>query len=322
MKRLFVFLLACLAVSGAVAVVSDIPVEHRRGPEQAFLTVPEWFLVFSPEEYAEYLKTEAPSRFPFASHIGQFWQSYADVTAATSEYPVNYGYHVMVSVIGASTTVEYAAKGYYEALVGRFTELFAGQATTPEDLLGARVAQDYVDFIKHTPWYEFDFVTPLKKLWTDAGWVGPEMLRKWERKYFLTTEYAAKAAYAWVIGAATRAGYEPPSGETHVVVSTTKGDTVAALSRYQAFTDSAIELAAKGEDFREIAGNKGDILVTIIAPPNWSVGDGWGRVLYEQDIVTRQGEKRIAFVVQIPQLAAFVRELRDASVKIEHIYDF
>ena len=37
----------------AVPVVT--PEEHRRGPEQTFLTLPEWFLVHSPAEYAAFI---------------------------------------------------------------------------------------------------------------------------------------------------------------------------------------------------------------------------------------------------------------------------
>jgi hypothetical protein len=57
----------------------------------------------------------------------------------------------------------------YEGVVGRFTELVAGRADTPEDRLGAKVAQDYVDFIKLRPWYEFDFMTPAKALWNQPS---------------------------------------------------------------------------------------------------------------------------------------------------------
>ena len=37
----------------------------------------------------------------------------------------NPGYHLMVMVIGVSTTVEYALKSAYETLIGRLTEASA-----------------------------------------------------------------------------------------------------------------------------------------------------------------------------------------------------
>ena len=58
--------------AGAIAA----PPEHRRPPDQTFLTFPEWFLVFSPAEYAAYVREHTPTRFPFLGHVRQFWQSY------------------------------------------------------------------------------------------------------------------------------------------------------------------------------------------------------------------------------------------------------
>jgi hypothetical protein len=86
------------------------PALHRRGGEQTFLTFPEWFLVHSPAEYAVFVRTQPPSEFPFWGHIRQFWESYRAVARATQQggYPLNFGYHVMIMVIGVSTTGEYA----------------------------------------------------------------------------------------------------------------------------------------------------------------------------------------------------------------------
>ena len=42
------------------------PEEHRRTPDQTFLTFPEWFLVHSPAEYAAYLAGEGPVPSPTA----------------------------------------------------------------------------------------------------------------------------------------------------------------------------------------------------------------------------------------------------------------
>ena len=93
---------ACLLSHGAEPLT---PVEHRRAPEQTFLTFPEWYLVHSPAEYATYLQdAEHPSRFPLFAHIGQLWQAYSAVTNETRAFPFNAGYHLMISVIGASTS--------------------------------------------------------------------------------------------------------------------------------------------------------------------------------------------------------------------------
>ena len=63
----------------------------------------------------------------------------------------------MIMVIGTSTTVEYALRSAYETLVGPRHRAHAAHGMTEEDKFGARVAQDYVDFIRVRPWYEYDF---------------------------------------------------------------------------------------------------------------------------------------------------------------------
>ena len=214
-------LAAVLLASGATAQTQSpvaAPPEYRRGAEQTFLTVPEWFLVHSPDEYAQFIKTRPPSEFPYFGHIAQFWQTYGAVYNATKNgYPFNAGYHVMVTVIGASTTVEYGLKAAYETLIGRLTELTRTEGMTEEDAFAARVAQDYVDFVRVIPWYEYDFGLRLRELWETSLW-GPDPIRKWERKYALTTEYAAKAIYAWVIKKLTKMSYDEPLPVTAVLI--------------------------------------------------------------------------------------------------------
>lgn len=317
MKRLAV--LALLALAGAAPI--STPTADRRPPDQTFLTIPEWFLVFSPEEYANFIGSHLPSGFPFFGHLDQFWQGYGAAAGASAPLPANAGYHLMVVVIGASTTIEYGLKGVYEQLIGHFTEQVADQADTSEDHLAARTAAAYVAFIKVHPWYEFDFITPLRAVWTDTGWWGPKPLRKWERKYLLTTEYLAKSGYGWALGKATRSTYERPIEQTVVIVGPEASRRLLALPRYQAFTDAAIKLARGGTDFFEIAGNRGAIVVTVLAGPAWS-RPARTRELFRQPILTQEHRHRYAILCQVVDLGPTLRELEASNAKIEHIYDY
>jgi hypothetical protein len=313
------------------------PVEHRRPADQTFLTFPEWFLVHSPNEYAALTREEHPSRFPFAGHIGQLWSSYASVTEATADQPFNAGYHLMILVIATSTTVEYGIRGIYETLIGRLAEATAGPGFTPEEQLGADVAQEYVDFINVRPWYEFDFVGALGRLWTDVPLVGHDMIRKWERRYALTSEYLAKAVYGVLIREATHATYETPSEVTAVVLDGLSeappgvdlvvlqrlddGGALATLPRYEAFGRHASILASRGVRFREVAGNRGDILVSAIVPQGTSHTLG-ARVLFVQPILTRMHEERAVLVLPVAQLADVLVRLRRSDCRLEHVYDY
>ena len=316
-----------------------VPQEHRRAPDQTFLTFPEWFLVFSPAEYADLVATRTPDEFVFWGHIGQFWQSYARVTDATRarNSPFNGEYHLMIWVIGISTTVEYAIRSAYETVIGRLTALTSDQGNTDEDRLGARYARDYVDFIRIRPWYEFDFIAPLRALWVDVDLVGPNMLRKWERRYVLTSEFLIKAAYGWLLGQATQASAAAPLPLTAVHVtnirncatviatlrtlSSAQDAAVLLLPRYAPFQQPAIELARCGSVFQSIAGNRGDILLSSIAPPV-PAGERPQTRLFTQPILTQPAFERTVDVVPIAELSDRLRAYDGSSTRLEHLFDF
>jgi len=327
--RLFALLLL-LGIASARA-ESVTPPEYRRNVEQTFLTFPEWFLVHSPAEYAAYVKEHTPSDFPFIAHVRQFWSSYGRVNEAIREYPFNFGYHVMIVVIGVSTTVEYGIRSAYETLIGRVSELAARHGLTPEDRFGAQVAQEYVDFIRVLPWYEFDFTGRLAKLWRDTPAWGPDPLRKWERRYALTTEYAIKAVYGYLIKVGTKASYGDELLVTAVVVDKLpKGiqkdlpelkildekQNLVLVPRYDAFMRQASTLAKRGARFREIAGNDSIILVSVLSRNDFD------KPLFEQPILTQPGWKRIALVVPVGELAAFLSGLDARGALLEHVYDY
>jgi hypothetical protein len=331
MKYLLLFFF-CVCAHAQVA-----PPEHRRGPEQTFLTYPEWFLVHSPAEYAEYVSEHTPTRFPFIGHTCQFWQGYAAVTRATRDFPFNFRYHVMVMVIGTSTSVEYVMRAAYETMIGRLSELAAPRRLGEEDRYAAKVAQDYVDFIRDQPWYEYDFTTKLAGLWKDTSLFGPDFVRKWERKYALTTEYLIKGGYAWLIKKATKAAYDEPLPVTAVVIdglpagaqndlseikvlTTSKDSALILLPRYYKFKQHAAGIAAKGGRFREIAGNGANalILVSALVPADWQ-SDG---LVFEQPVLTRPQTKRAVLAVPVGSLATLLNRLASDGARLEHVYDY
>ena len=347
MRRGWLVVLASMLVamfaanSFAADEVIVTPQEHRRGPEQTFLTYPEWFLVFSPAEYAVFVREHNPSDFPFLGHIAQFWQGYGAVYEATrNRYPMNWGYHVMIMVIGVSTTVEYGLRSGYETLIGRVAELTRTHGQTEEDRYASRVAQDYVDFIRVEPWYKFDFGSRLIGLWKDTSLWGPDAIRKWERKYALTTEYGVKAAYGWLIGVATKASYDEPVPVTAVILDRlpdgasaelpnmkvlrqdASGTALVTLPRYQEFTHEAAVLAKRGAQFEEIAGNRGPILLSLIAPTAWAPPGSAQNVLFTQSIRTEPGKKRVVLAVQVDSLGTLLRSIDGQPLSIEHIYDY
>ena len=323
-------------------VASPSPVagpEHVRGIEQTLLTYPEWFLVFSPHEYGEFIGRSAPSQFPFYGHIGQFWEGYKAVFDETQRrnLELNPGYHLMIMVIGTSTTVEYAIKSAYETLIGRLTEAISS-APTDEDRFAAQIAQDYVRFIRVDPWYLYDFGKALSGLWQSVPATGPDMMRKWERRFALSTEYLVKMSYAKLIKIGTQTVYDAALPVTAVVVKPVPqknaklpelkviglqpdGSALVTVPRYEAFMTYAQTLATEGMNFSEIAGNNGFILVSVLAPSNFKSASPT-TLLFAQPILTQPGIQRVVITVPVQQLAESLRQWKAASVQVEHVFDY
>ncbi len=325
------------SVADSTSVIA--PPEHRRPADQTFLTYPEWFLVYSPDEFATFTKTNTPDQFPFFGHVKQFWQAYRSVYRIIKDkYAFDTGYHVMIMVIGTSTTVEYVLRSCYENTIGRLSA-FTASTFTEEDHYAAKVAQQYVDFIKVTPWYEFNFMQALRGLWKENPATGKNMIRKWERRYILSSEYLVKAGYGWIIKKMTNASYEAPLLVTAVVVNELPAielnaypqikvaETLADkrvllfLPRYDAFKEATSLLAKSGANFTEIAGNTEVIMITLIVPREWKESDT-DKVIFSQPIITNPSVKRIALVVPVKDLAETLRRVNQSGLALEHVYDF
>lgn len=333
-------LCASFSSQAGTATSSITPAEHVRTEDQTLLTFAEWYMVFSPAEYATYIKDRAPSEFPFLGHIGQLWGGYKATFLETQRrnMALNLGYHLMDSVLATSTSVEYGLRSLYENLIGRISETASG-IDTPEDRYAAEVAQDYVDFIRVLPFYQYNFYKKLKGLWSEVPATGPHMLRKWERRYALTTELGIKTVYGYLIKIATGSIYDPALLVTAVHVIPTPqaqstlpdlkvltqqldGSALITVPRYEAFMLYANALAQQGSNFKTIAGNDGMILITLISAQDWTPQRGIEKVLFEQPILTVPGTKRIAVLAKVPELGASLRDWAQLKVQIEHIFDY
>lgn len=330
-------------------VATAIPAEHaariaatpryQRDEDATYLTFPEWYLVFQPQEYAQYLATGRPSGFPYGRSIAQMWGGYTEVYGVTRQhYRFNPGYNLMLVVICSSSTVEFAIKGVYENTVGRAFEWTAGGATTPEDAFAAQVAREYGDFIPNWPWFEFPFGRKFKELWTAHDLFGPHFLRKGERKLFLSLEYGLKSLYAGVIRSASRSVYGVADTEVYAMVQnlsdTARGRKgvrtvqdlggnrwIITVPHYQGFTDTVPLLAHDGVQFEEIAGND-EIMLTLIAPAGWRYDLGAGKPLFTMTLLTGSAAQRVAVQVPVRALGDVLREMQAKGLRVEHLFDY
>ncbi|HEV8145017.1 MAG TPA: hypothetical protein VGP79_01475 [Bryobacteraceae bacterium] len=337
-----VFLMRCQSPSLPPKVVSAAALERQkitadikgyaRPEETTFWTYPEWYIVWSYVEKADYQQTHLPSGFPYFGAIKQFWSGYCCSYQATKgRYPFNFGVHVMLAVIGTSFSAEYALKGIYENTIGRFTEWTASDDPTDEDRYAARVAREYADFVKLRPFYEFSFWKHFKGLWGETKLWGPHWFRKWERKFFLTLDYGIESFYCGLIERLTRLTFGVEPSETYAWVEDAPempsvrrvkqvgpNAWIVAMPRYQPFTAVAVELAQRGGRFVEIAGND-EIALTVIAPRSLAPGSD---TFLQSELLTDPASKRVAIRVPVAMLHTVLNGLVSSGHKLEHVYDY
>jgi hypothetical protein len=313
---------------------------YFRGEEQTFLTVPEWYLVWNPVEYAEFLASgQNPSDFPFFASIDEYWALYDRVTtiAAANRYGRNGEYLTMLRVIGASTTLEYVLKGSYETTLGRFTRWTAGGEDTEEDRLIQRAHRAYADFIFGAAWYEYDFGRWLDELWGETPFFGPHFVRKLERRIFFTLEYGGKAVYAKLIELSAHTAFGIKDDHLYFTVVAPADDTpnpagietvradgrfrIVTSLRWGPFTDAAVALAAAGFEFADIAGNR-RIVVTAVGPRDREPRVDGIAELFESRVLSNEDLERHVLLVEAQSLSPLLRALQGSAVRLEHVYDY
>lgn len=114
---------------------------YFHSPASSYLTLPERYVVSSAEEYASFVKSRAPSRFPYFAAVGQYWRYYKGACRVTKRvYPFDAGAHVKLGIIAPSFSMENAVKGGYENTVGVVAEGI-GFYHTDEDIFARKTAR-------------------------------------------------------------------------------------------------------------------------------------------------------------------------------------
>ncbi len=312
---------------------------YARPEEQTFLTYPEWYIVYSAEEYAAFIAKNPPSQFPYFAAVSQYWNGYYDVCAVTrGRYPYNNGYHLTLDVIGVSFSAENLLKGTYENTIGRLTELISSPALTEEDAYARVVAHDYGAFIHRVPWFDFPFDAALRGLWKNVPLSGPNLIRKWERRIILSAEYVVRTVYGRLLKFASETTYATEELNLQVwlkgvspatlaavpdvkLVKEFDGSLIASIPRYDPFTEAALALAHKNAQFLELAGND-DVMLVTVAPRDWAYDLSAGQMLFEMPVLIDPKLKRVAIKAPVKSLHLILLELDKREYRVERIYDY
>jgi hypothetical protein len=324
------------AIREAVADIAD----YYRPESKTYLTVPEWYIVYSTDEYGEFIQDNSSSDFPYFRAVGQYWQSYVEVCRQIrGRYPFNGDSHFTLAFIGVSFTAENMLKGAYEGTIGRLTDWVSSPTPTEEETYAARVAQEYGAFMHETPWYFFPFRETLAGLWNETELWGPDPIRKWERKLALTVEYGGKLLYSSLTNLGAQAAYggadvekiyavvegiteEMTNSDLEVVEVIPPDRQIIRITRFEYFSNTVPGLLERGVQLEEIAGNR-EILFTLLGPEDANYDFVYGEYLFQLPILTQPGQTRVAVKVRVGDMTQFFEELWGREdVRFEHMYDY
>jgi hypothetical protein len=312
---------------------------YRRKQDNTFFTFPEWYIVYSFEDFGRFLDSSSESHFNYLGHILGFWQSFCTINRAvpaTDESLLDV--KSMIYVIGVSYSTEYAIKGVYENTIGRVTEWIRGPARTPQDDYARAVLQDYAAFLYTIPWYKYPFREKLDGLMAISA-PTPSRIRSFERDFALGTEYFIKIGYAWLIQKALDASSDDEPRDIMFVVATLPPELLAKepriklvrtltpqwqlvqTPRYKDLSEIIRNLLDQGLPIAEIAGNH-EILITVIAPKSVTLDVQDTTELFSLDLDARPGFRRAGLRARIDRLVDINRDLKAKGASIEHFYDY
>jgi hypothetical protein len=330
---------AAAATAPAIALPAIDDAGYRRKLNNTFFTFPEWYIVYSFEDFGRFLDRSSESHFNYLGHIFGFWRSFCTINRAvpaTGESLTEV--KTMIYVIGISYSVEYAIKGLYENTVGRVFEWIRGEKRTPQDEYARALLQDYAAFLYTIPWYKYPFREKLDGLMAISA-PTPSPLRTWERDFALGTEYFLKIGYASMIQKALDASNDDEPRDIMFVVSALPPEVLAkeprikpirALTpqwqlvqapRYKALSEILQGLLDQGFGLAEIAGNH-DILITVIAPDAAKLDVKDTTELFSLELDARPGFRRAGLKARIDRLVDINRDLKARGASIEHFYDY
>ena len=332
---------ASTAASAALAPVLPAIDEqgYRRKQANTFFTFPEWYIVYSFEDFGRFLDKSSESQFDYIGHILGFWRSFCNINRAVpASGESRFDVKSMIYVIGVSYSAEYAIKGLYENTVGRVTEWIRGPARTPQDDYARKVLQDYAAFLHTIPWYKYPFREKLDGLFAITA-PTPSLVRTWEREFALGAEYFVKIGYGWLIQKALDASSDDEPRDILFVVTKLPPEMLAKeprikpireltpqwqlvqTPRYKDFTEIVLGLLDQGIAIAEIAGNH-EILITVIAPKTAKLDLTDAAELFSLDLDARPGFRRAGLRARIDRLVDINRDLKARGASIEHFYDY
>lgn len=313
-----------------------LPSDYVRNLDNIYITVPEWYIVYSAGEYANVLRDSTPSSFDYIGAIKDYWSEYSKTQKlAIGSKHQNSDYGLVLKVIGVSFTFENSFKWAYENSIGRLSEWIANDKHVEEDDLAAKMARDYEDFIYYHPWYDFPYYKYYSELYSlpiNTKHSFGEWTRKFERQMFLSFEITVKRIYSGIIRYTTHQKFGISDDKIMALIKDNGEYKGITTDHYQAFTlmlkkvlDESLS-ENKSLKIIEIAGND-KITLCYFDEVGASIPSLSKEVLRDKEVVSIKDGKasfkdRITVEISVEDIVDVHKSLKKKGIEIEHFYDY
>ena len=324
-----------LSAAERQSISAEYPDYFSRGREQTYLTLAEWYQVYSYNEFGDFLASGGrQTDFSFLQAIGSFWDTYFLSLRKSRNEEFNWQYNFVAWVIGINLTIEYGVKFAYENTIGRLTQSLAG-SNTEADRFIAKSWNGFAKTLYQTTWYHFPYFADLCGVWREAPTFDRQFARNAERKIAFSVSYLIKGLYGqfWLLTA------EQKENQTFSLVHTDNraslvGNHMRILKelsgnrflieteRYAGFKTALSKLLESDVTFVEIMGHQ------TIALGYLSKGEtepfAAAEIIDKRELFYQpEGYKyRVTLDVRVDSLKQALRLIGVSGSKFEMVYDF
>ncbi|MBS0634024.1 MAG: class I SAM-dependent methyltransferase [Verrucomicrobia bacterium] len=296
----------------------------------------EWGNVRYSKQYAEFVQNHHSYDFDYIGHLRQHWRyvyEYIKESKRANCFKPFSDNMAMNVFILFSATVQ-CAVGYISSLPSRlFAKIFPNKNLTALEKAQAAIEREYSNYIDHTPFYMFPWVSKMKTLWSAIKNSNEGPLTK-----ITSVLSAAVSSLSMLVTAAisapiralytTNGGYvEPDTIKVLVkdsqdefkeaVYQTPDKYKIVSLKRYRDFTEFCKTLPEKSFDLLEIGSQK-EVTVDVLLDPATPTPQV-ARVVYELDKLQDEHARRyVTYQVDVVALKAFVKAVGAQNIEYVH----
>lgn len=313
----------------------SIPNEHQRSDTGTYLTLSNWCIFFIKEEFFRFLNENNTKQFPYWENIKLYWYYYYLSYKLTKGKNINIFTHVKMAISTLVFTNEYFLKLAYDYCIHFLRK--PALKSTKENLIDT-INQEYLNFIKNSPWYEFDFLSrliayykynPLREKDTKINFT------EVEKTLFLSLSFLFKQLISASIKLVNSINYTQISKTTVIeldylpetlaenreinAVGEYRKHILLELPRYKGIKEY-LQKVPLDNNLYSIAGNEGIILVSCIFNKSNTSSIRFAPVITNKE--NEHNQIRAIYPVPVTYLIGFIKYCNNKKITVEQILEY